>query len=549
MKVVTAAQMTAIEQASERAGVSTDTLMENAGLAVARTAREMLGGIAGAHVLALTGPGNNGADGLVAARHLRRWGAEVTCYLVTPRATPDPKMRLALAYGVRVVQGAADDDGLATLARLLAGSRLVVDAVLGTGRARPLQGTVREAMLRLEQARVRPGGPLLLALDLPTGLNADTGEADPACPTADVTAALGYPKAGMLRFPGAERVGRLRVLDIGVPPGLPEEHDVWLEMLTPEWVSARLPKRPPDSHKGAYGHALIVAGSRNYVGAAYLASQASVRAGAGLTTLASPESVYPMVATKGAEAIHLPLPELEGRFHPGAASILKGQQGRRFTALAVGCGMGASPGGTEFLERLLLTGPENGADSSPIRQLPTLIDADGLNNLSRAERWPERMRNPLVLTPHPGEMSTLTGLTVSEIQAAREDTAREWAERWGACVVLKGAYTVIAAPAESAPAESAPADSGPADSGRKPVVRIAPFANPGLATGGTGDVLSGVIAGLMAQGLSPYDAACCGVYVHGAAGQAATANIGQAGLAASDLLEQIPKTIHRLRHL
>ncbi len=531
MKVVTAAQMAAIERASEGAGVSTDTLMENAGLAVARTAREVLGGIAGAGVLALIGPGNNGADGLVAARHLRRWGAEVTCYLVTPRPEADPKMRLALEYGVRVVWGEEGDADLSTLDRLLSRSRLVIDSVLGTGRARPLQGPVKAAMLRLEQSKAKPGGPFLLALDLPTGLNADTGEADPACPHADLTAALGYPKAGMLRFPGAERVGRLRALDIGVPPGLAEERMVGLELMTPEWVSARLPKRPLDSHKGAYGHALIVAGSRNYVGAAYLASQASVRAGAGLTTLASPESVYPLVAAKGAEAIHFPLPELEGRVDPDAADLLKSQQDRRYTALAVGCGMGASPGGAEFLERLLLE-PDAGAELPAVRRLPALIDADGLNNLSRTKDWARRVRNPLALTPHPGEMSTLTGLPVREIQAAREDTAQEWAERWGACVVLKGAFTVVAAPA---------------DSGRKSAVMIAPFANPGLATGGTGDVLSGVIVGLMAQGLSPYDAACCGVYIHGEAAEAVTAQQGRTGLAASDLLEALPKAMDSLR--
>ena len=554
MKVVTAAQMAAIERASERAGVSTDTLMENAGLAVAQTAREVLGGIAGAGVLVLTGPGNNGADGLVAARHLRRWGGEVTCYLVTPRPEADPKMLLALEYGVQLARADEDDANLAKLDWLLSRSRLVIDAVLGTGRARPLQGPMKAAMLRLEQAKAKPGGPFLLALDLPTGLNADTGEADPACPRADLTAALGYPKAGMLRFPGAERVGLLRVLDIGVRSplpsglsaaaaaraGLPEEQSTGLELLTPEWVSARLPQRPPDSHKGVYGHALIVAGSRNYVGAAYLASQASVRAGAGLTTLASPESVYPLVAAKGAEAIHLPLPEIEGRVDPAAADLLKSQQDRRYTALAVGCGMGASPGGAEFLERLLLE-PDAGAESPAVRRLPALlpalIDADGLNNLSRTNNWARRVRNPLVLTPHPGEMSTLTGLPVSEIQAAREDTAREWAERWGACVVLKGAFTVVAAPAAF----------GPAAFGSEPVVRIAPFANPGLATGGTGDVLSGVIVGLMAQGLSPYDAACCGVYVHGEAGEAVTARQGRTGLAASDLLDALPKAMDSLR--
>ena len=346
--------MTAIEQASERAGVSTDALMENAGLAVARAARDELGGSAGVRIVVLVGPGNNGADGLVAARHLRRWAAEVTCCLLTRRPECDPKQDLARQYGVEIAANPDDE----TLKRLVSRSQMVIDAVLGTGRSRPLAGPVGDAMLLLQRSREFPKAPTLLALDLPTGLNADTGEVDPACPHFDTTLALGYPKAGLLCFPGAERAGRLRVLDIGVPPGLPEERSVEVEMLTPRWVADHLPSRSLDSHKGTYGHALVVAGSRHYVGAAWLASQASVRAGAGLTTLASPESVYPIAAAKGAEAIHLPLPEDgDGRIDTSAAAIIR-QSERRFTAMLAGCGMGWSQSTTEFLRLLLSETPD-----------------------------------------------------------------------------------------------------------------------------------------------------------------------------------------------
>ena len=533
MKVVTAAQMTAIEQASERAGVSTDALMENAGLAVARAARDELGGVADSRLVVLVGPGNNGADGLVAARHLRRWGADVVCCLLTQRPDVDPKLDLARQYGAEIADG---PDG-ETLERLIGRSQLVIDAVLGTGRSRPLGGTVGEAMQLLRNARESRNPPSLLALDLPTGLNADTGEIDSACPRFDTTLALGYPKIGLLTFPAVERVGRLRVLDIGVPPGLPEEQSVDVEMLTPEWVSSRLPPRALNSHKGTYGHALVIAGSRHYVGAAWLASQASVRTGAGLTTLASPLGVYPIAAAKGAEAIHLPLPEdMDGRIDASAAEVIAGAD-RRFNAALVGCGMGWSEGTTEFLRKLLLSGALRQAQGErrvSLPGLPLLIDADGLNNLSGIEGWHRDSRflgndgdSPLVLTPHPGEMSTLTGLPVSEIQANRIGVAREWAERWGATVVLKGAHTVIASPGEP--------------------VRIAPFANPGLATGGTGDVLSGVIVSLLAQGLAPADAAAVGVYLHAVAGEAVTGRIGQAGLAASDLLDELPPAIAALR--
>ena len=523
MKVVTAAQMAAIEQAADRSGISLDTLMENAGLAVAQDARGDLGGVAGAPIAILVGPGNNGADGLVVARHLRRWGAEVACCLLTRRPEHDPKLDLAREYGVQILVSPDGD----TLERLLRRSRMVIDAVLGTGRSRSLDGPVRNAMLTLQRIRPQPGhpefveGPLLLALDLPTGLNPDTGEVDPACPHFDTTLALGYPKIGLLRFPGVEHAGLLRVLDIGIPSGLPEEQSIDVEMLTSQWVASQLPPRNLDSHKGTYGHALVVAGSRHYVGAAWLASQASVRTGAGLTTLASPEGVYPIAAAKGAEAIHLPLPEDDsGRIAPSAASVIR-QSERRFTAVLSGCGMGWSEGTTAFL-RLLLTETQG-----RLAGLPILIDADGLNNLSAIENWPAQVNCPLVLTPHPGEMSTLTGIPVAEIQADREGVAREWAGRWDATLLLKGAHTVIASPGEP--------------------VRIAPFANPGLATGGTGDVLSGVIVSLLAQGLPPSVAAAAGVYLHAAAGQSFTDRIGQTGLAASDLLDSLPPTIAALR--
>ncbi|NQW24556.1 MAG: NAD(P)H-hydrate dehydratase [SAR202 cluster bacterium] len=516
MKIVTAAQMTAIEQASEKAGVSTDVLMENAGLAVAQAARDLVGA-AGVRFLVLVGPGNNGADGLVAARHLRRWGAEVTCYVVTGRLETDPKMVRALEYQVQVIDSAET----AELEQLLARSALVIDAILGTGRGRPLEGQVKETMACLAKARSASRPPKLLALDLPTGLNADTGEVDPSGVPCDVTLALGYPKVGLLNFPGTEHAGAMRVLGIGVPPGLPEETEIQLELLDRQWVSQHLPQRPLNSHKGTFGHALVVAGSRNYVGAAYLASQATVRAGAGLITLASPESVYPIAAAKATEPIHLPLPEDEdGRVSAQAAQSIIGGS-RRYTNVLVGCGLGQSNGTTKFVEELLF-----GGEGSGLSELPALVDADGLNNLAQIAGWPERRRGPMVLTPHPGEMATLTGLSAAEIQKDRVAVAREYAAKWNVCLVLKGANTVIAQP--------------------DGMVWVAPFVNPGMASGGTGDVLSGVIAGLMAQGLAPAIAACCGVYLHGEAGQAIVSRLGNTGTAASDLLPEIPAAIRRV---
>jgi NAD(P)H-hydrate epimerase len=523
LKIVTAAQMIALERAAQRPGVSTDTLMENAGLAVARVARDQLGSVAGSHLLVLVGPGNNGADGLVIARHLRRWGAEVAIYVVAQRPDPDPMMVAVLRYGVNVYY-ASDDPSLKQLEPLIGSSRMVIDAVLGTGRARPLDGPVKHIIQRLNSQRLNAGQeqvhhPLVLAVDLPTGLNADSGEVDPAGLTADLTVALGFPKVGLLTFPGPERVGRLKVVDIGLPRGMPEELAVDLELLTPDWVGGQLPVRPLNSHKGTFGHLLVVAGSRNYVGAAFLVAQSAIRAGAGLVTLATPASVYPIVAGKLTEAIHLPLPEdAEGRVHPSAVEVIRPRLAA-YDALAVGSGMGWSGGTAEFLGRLLLDRPQE--------QLPVVVDADGLNNLSGLTDWWRRMSRPMVVTPHPGEMATLTGTSTSEEQRDRAQSARQWSAQWGVAVALKGANTVVAFP------------DGP--------VRVSPFANPGLASGGTGDVLTGIIGGLMAQGLNPGLAAGAGVYLHGQAGEVATRKLGDAGTLASDLIQELPETLKWLK--
>ena len=518
MKVVTAAQMAALEAASQRRGVATDALMENAGLAVAQTVRRLLGGVADAAVVVLVGPGNNGSDGLVTARHLRRWGARVTAYVLTGRPPEDPKMDLARDFDVEVVS-LADDPGMQRLDQLLRRSRAVVDAVLGTGRARPLQGGVKEAMLRLQACRSGLNRPQIVALDLPTGLNADSGEVDPACPQADVTVALGRPKTGLLTFPGAAMAGMLEVADIGIPPDLEEEESITLELLTAPWVGQLLPPRPLDGHKGSFGHALVVAGSRNYVGAACLASLAAARAGAGLVTLASPAGVYRIAAGRLAEVIHLPLSEdNEGRVHPDGAGVIL-QSLHQYDSLLLGCGLGWSQGTAEFVKRLL---PNDGADTPP-----AVIDADGLNNLSSLPQWWLRLGGPVAVTPHPGEMATLAGIPVSQVQQDRVETARRWASHWNVDLALKGAHTVIAQPGGMA--------------------QISPFANPALASGGTGDVLSGIIVGLMAQGLSPGDACCCGVYLHGLAGEITREKLGQSGSLASDLIGELPVVIERLR--
>lgn len=523
VKVVTVAQMQALEAASESAGVSTDTLMENAGLACARSVRERMGGAAGRRVVVLVGPGNNGADGLVLSRHLARWGADVCCYIVRGRPACDPKMSDALAYGV-AVRDSAGDGGLSDLGGLLRRTDVVVDAILGAGRYRPLDGLVGDVTSLVNDVRIgRPRLPVV-AVDLPTGVNPDTGDADPRTINADETLALCHPKYGIANFPGAGYAGRITVLGIGLPDEVSASADSNLptEWMTPESARSLLPSRPLTSHKGTFGHLLIVAGSRNFVGAAALAARGAHRAGAGLVTLAAPESVYRIVASRLTETIHLPLPEdADGRIDPSAAKAIRERIGN-YSAMAVGCGLGWASGTTALMDRLLLDG-----GGSP--SLPMAIDADGLNNLSRCPNWADRLRASAVLTPHPGEMATLTDQPTAQVQADRIGIASQSAADWRQTVLLKGAHTVIAAP-----------------DGRRCVL---PFANPALAAGGTGDVLTGIIGGLLSQGLAPYDAARLGGFLHGTAAEQVRTEFGNAGVVASDLLDRIPAIMAGLRGL
>ena len=520
-KVVTVAQMQALEGESERLGVSTDTLMENAGLACAEFIRQHTGGSAGRRVLLLIGSGNNGADGLVIARHLRRWGAEVCCYVVRGRPVDDPKMLDALAYCIDVTYS-ENDPGLRSLGSWLACSEVVVDAILGAGRYRPLEGTVRQAVETVNRHKTNAPECAVISIDLPTGVNPDTGEVDDNALSADVTLALCYPKFGIANFPGAARAGRIVVLDVGLHPEAPEGFDLPVEWMTRGAAEGLLPSRPLDSHKGTYGHLLIVAGSRNFVGASALAAMAAHRAGAGLVTLATPKSVYPLVASKLTESIHLPLPEdADGRVATSAAEVIRERLGG-YSALAVGCGLGWSDGTSEFMDRLLLSGGDRPT-------LPVIADADGLNCLSRSDNWPDRLWADAVLTPHPGEMATLTGRTTAQIQSDRLAAAQESATRWGQTVLLKGAHSIVAS------------------SGSR--MAVLPFANPALAAGGTGDVLTGLIGGLLAQGLSPYDAARLGGFLHGTAGEKARTELGAAGVVATDLLHHIPRLMDELRTL
>lgn len=558
IKIITVAESRQLENQANEGGLSFAEMMENAGKRTAQAIHRRAGA-AGKHVLLLVGPGNNGGDGLVAAHYLKEMGAEAVCYIWKRNAEGDPHLSRVEQDGIPVVW--ADDDlHQEALQGLLATTEVIVDALLGVGVTRPIGGTLRPLLdtvrqgLAGRQARMddteaagllelagppqRSRLPLLVAVDCPTGLDCDTGALDPATLPVDITVTFAYPKTGLLRFPGAEAVGEILVADIAIPPHLAE--GIPLELATPHIIRDLLPRRPPSAHKGTFGRALIVAGSANYVGAAALAGAGATRVGAGLVTLGLPLPIQPAVAAHLTEATYLLLPHDLGVIASGAVNVLREKMGD-YEALLLGPGLTQEEETAAFVHAFLGFGPSerkghigfvsSGATQEPdrLRLPPLIIDADGLNSLAAANRWWESLPPDTVLTPHPGEMARLMGeeLTVREIQVDREGVAQRMAATWNAVVVLKGAFTVIAAP-----------------DGRLVVL---PFANPGLATAGSGDVLAGAVVGLRAQGMGAFEAAVAGSYLHGLAGELARKELGDMGTVAGDLPPRLPLALRHVR--
>jgi len=546
MKIVTVAQMQAIERETDAAGISYGQMMENAGRGVAQAIMDWMD-INGRLVIVLVGPGNNGGDGLVAGRYLAQAGARVAFYLFKPRTAEDPNYAQVLEMGLPVTLAAGDETGQA-LRKAVAAADVVVDALLGTGVDRPIGGALktllercalalaenerrREAKYRRPVSPVAPsyrpsGLPLVVAVDCPSGLNCDTGDLDPVALPAGLTVTFAAPKIGQFLFPGAAAIGELLVADIGSPDDLPAVQAIKLELATADGVRELLPPRPRDAHKGTFGKVMIAAGSVNYTGAAALAGEAAYRAGAGLVTLAIPSAIHGPLAARLAEATYILLPHNMGAISEGAAPVLlEALEG--YDALLVGPGLGRDAKTRLFVERLLdnqrsaakgrigfLHAPAGTQGVAP--RLPSLVvDADGLNLLTELDSWPKRLPPNSILTPHPGEMASLLDCERGKIQADRIGVAQQAAAGWGQIVVLKGAFTVVAAP-----------------DGR---TSLLPFANPALATAGSGDVLAGAIVALLGMGLEPYPAAVAGAFLHGAAGQKAAEEIGMAGVAAGDL--------------
>ena len=507
MKLVTADQMRAIEQSSVEAGVSLDALMENAGLAVAEVVRagfEENGGAFGKRIVILIGPGNNGADGFVTGRHLAKWGASVAAVLCASRNSPDSKRDLAEQAGVSIIEGLSED-GLQLLQQKLETTDVVIDAVLGTGSSRPIAEPLSSLVLGASESEVP-----VVALDLPTGLNSDTGEFDDAGLPADQTLMLGYTKLGPAISGDPSVTGEVLVLDIGIPDGL--DSQVKTELLTAELTALTHPKRPTDGHKGTFGSALIIGGSQEYLGAVTMATDAATRSGVGLTFVATPEPAYRQIAGDVPEAMYRSLPvTADGRIAPSEAARIALELSERSKSVTIGPGLGNNANTAEFLSIVL-------SQINPA--IPLVLDADGLNILSKSHQWWERFESPAVLTPHPGEMSRLLGISTQEVQQDRKTAALEAATKLNRIVVLKGSATLIASP-----------------DGR---LHVSPWVNSGLAKGGSGDVLAGLVGGLLAQQPDDlFEMASLGVFIHGYAADIARQELGETGMRATDVSDRL----------
>ncbi len=503
--VLSPTQAAELDRATQARGVPAATLMERAGRAVARACVDLMGGVYGRRVVVVCGKGNNGGDGLVAARHLARWGVRVAVLAVEP---PDGLREPAAANLARLAEVGISVDIVteSRLAREMERAEVAVDAVFGTGfRGAP------EDRWAAAIGGLNAGAPPVVSVDIPSGVNGDTGAVDGDAVRSDLTVTFGAAKAGVVLLPGAERAGAVRVVDIGFPEDLVRADTFVTE---PEDVVAMMPRRAIDTHKRASGVLLVVAGSRGMTGAAHLIADAAGRIGAGLVMVAAAEGIVPVLQASITEAVFLPLPETaDGGIAGDAHDRVLDALGRAH-ALAIGPGMTAQDETAGFVRDLVRDCP-----------VPAVVDADALNAFAgRADDLADR-KAEAVLTPHVGEFVRLAGVTARELESDRLAHARALAARTDAVVLLKGSRTVLAAP--------------------DGIARVNPTGSPVLATAGSGDVLTGMIGGLLARGLMPFDAGTAGAYLHGVAGIVAGGVTGE-GTLAGDLVGHIPEAVRRV---
>jgi NAD(P)H-hydrate epimerase len=515
MYLVTAQQMRDMDRLTiESFGIPGIVLMESAARGAVDTLFRHFPDVRRMKVGIAAGRGNNGGDGFVMARYLASAHVPLAVYLVSEknRVRGDAASNLKLLDHMRVPVHEVPD--MAAFKSCRAGMRdydLWVDAMLGTGLTSDVRGVFKEMIAFLNAAQ-KP----ILAVDIPSGLDSDSGRPRGCCIQATVTATFGLPKVGHVVFPGSKFVGRLEVVDIGIPPVVVDKVRPKHHLLTREMIGAWFQSRDAQSHKGTTGHLLVIGGSPGKTGAAAMTSQAAMRMGAGLVTLAIPKSLNSAMESQLTEVMTVPLPEnADQTLGLSAYGRIMGQLERK-NGLAIGPGLGAAKATKNLVKRLIQTSP-----------VPVVVDADALNALVGSLSCLEDLKVPIVMTPHPGEMARLVGKTSSAVQQERVREAHDFATTHKVHLVLKGARTVIGHPDGT--------------------VHINTTGNPGMASGGMGDVLTGMISSLIVQGLSVRQAVNASVYLHGCAGDFLARSMGAVGFLASDVIDILPGQIGELK--
>ncbi|MDO8746581.1 MAG: NAD(P)H-hydrate dehydratase [Thermodesulfovibrionales bacterium] len=514
MKIITAEEMREIDRITiKNYGISGTVLLERAGLVVAEKIRELY---ERRKVIVLSGGGNNGGDGIVVARNLHEWGWNVKIILFSRENKLNPDC--LLQYKIAKKAGAAIEFRDYITEKDLH-SALVIDAIFGTGLNKNITGKTAEII-----SFINASDSPVISVDIPSGISSDTGQIMGEAVRADYTITFGLPKRGHLLYPGADYIGRLFIEDIGFPEELLHSEKLKTELLEKRDMSILIPERQRYSHKGDYGHVLVIAGSRGKTGAAFMCAKACLRAGAGLVTIGVPESLLDIFQSRVTEEMTLPLPDKgDGTLSLKALEKILEFLSEKADVLAIGPGISVTDDTKKLVRELLLNSTA-----------PAVIDADAINSLEGNKQVLKKARSPIILTPHAGEMERLLRQSsvkdaklIAKIEKDRINTAISFAKETGTYLVLKGVPTVIAVP-----------------EGR---VFINPTGNSGMASAGTGDVLTGMLSGFLGQGLTPLEASILGVYMHGLAGDIAVKSKGEHSLIASDIIDSIPEAFHLLR--
>lgn len=514
MKIVNNIQMKQLDRMTiEQYGIPGILLMENAGVAVFQEVVRYLQNLTGKKVAIICGRGNNGGDGFVVARHLFQHKAEAKVFIAGNPAVigGDAKTNLEILKSLEVpIEVLSSEQSRSDLFDQLKEYDLIVDAIFGIG----LDRSIDEFIQGIIEA-INASGKSVISIDIPSGVNAANGCICSIAVKAEKTVVFQLPKLGNINYPGSDYTGEILIKNIGIPQKLIDSINSQMQMITMDWVRKIIPRRKADTHKGDYGSVYIVAGSTGMTGAAMLTCEAVLRSGAGLVKVAIPQSLNNIMEIRLTEAITVPLPELK-KGVVGISDIEKIMKTMsRSDAVAVGPGSGQSRELEEVLRNIF--------ESSTT---PIVLDADALNSLANRKELLKLLKSPAVLTPHPMEMSRLTEVPVEDIQKNRVEVAREFAKKWNVIIVLKGARTVVAAPSGE--------------------TFINTTGNPGMATAGSGDVLTGIITGLIAQGIDPVQATAAAVYIHGLAGDKAAAEIGEYGLMAGDIINYLPYALKEI---